>query len=131
MTEYLDADDVLVIAEALLGKAEVRDLGLLHAALGNPQQSFDGVDLYPTLELKAAAMLRSLAGPGQWLVDGNKRVAFAVTLYFLHRNDVHLRYNYWEAYGLTMAVANDAVDDLEAIARFFSEREITGPTLVQ
>jgi death-on-curing protein len=40
-----------------------------------------GEDLYPTLHLKAAALIESLAG-NHGLVDGNKRLGFAATTVF-------------------------------------------------
>jgi prophage maintenance system killer protein len=48
-------------------------------------QSFDGVDLYPTIEHKAA-MLLYLVVKNHSFVDGNKRIAAALFLYFLEKN---------------------------------------------
>lgn len=48
-------------------------------------QSFDGHDLYPTLEEKAAHLLYFVVKDHGFL-DGNKRIAAAVFLYFLDRN---------------------------------------------
>ena len=54
-------------------------------AVGNVFQSFDGHDLYPTLEEKAAHLLYFVVKDHSFL-DGNKRIAAAVFLYFLDRN---------------------------------------------
>ena len=54
-------------------------------AVGNVFQSFGGRDLYPTLEEKAANLLYFVVKDHSFL-DGNKRIAAAVFLYFLDRN---------------------------------------------
>ena len=48
-------------------------------------QTFDGKELYPTLEQKAA-MLLYLVTKNHSFIDGNKRIASTVFLYFLDRN---------------------------------------------
>ena len=56
--EYLDLDDVLLLATALLGDPPpVRDLGLLGAAVARPSAAAFGEDAYPDLWSKAAALL--------------------------------------------------------------------------
>jgi death-on-curing protein len=42
------------------GSPGLRDQGLLEAALSRPLQTFDGSELYPSLEEKAAALLESI-----------------------------------------------------------------------
>ena len=55
-------------------------------ALGNIYQSFAGVDIYPTMEEKAARLLYFTV-KNHAFFDGNKRIAAAVFLYFLDRNN--------------------------------------------
>jgi len=57
----------------------------MELALAQPQMTFGGVDLYPTLAEKAAVLCYSLAA-NQGFVDGIKRVAFAAmeTILRLH-----------------------------------------------
>ncbi|HUX39817.1 MAG TPA: RhuM family protein [Rectinemataceae bacterium] len=55
------------------------------SALGQIYQSFDGAELYPTLEEKAATLFY-LVVKNHAFVDGNKRIAAACFLYFLERN---------------------------------------------
>ena len=59
--------------------------GSFKGAIGNVFQSFGGRDLYPTLEEKAAHLLYFVVKDHSFL-DGNKRIAAAVFLYFLDRN---------------------------------------------
>ncbi len=90
MTEYLDRDDVLVAGAAAVGvELRVADYGLLDAAVARPQATAFGVDAYPDLSTKAAALLQSLAR-NHALVDGNKRTAWAAAWTFLYINGVEL-----------------------------------------
>ena len=84
MTEYLGIEDALLMVRRL-GVGPVRDIGLLDAALARPRSTVFGNDAYPTLDLKAAALLHSLA-KSHPLVDGNKRLAWLATTVFLDLN---------------------------------------------
>jgi death-on-curing protein len=92
VTEYLDLEDVLDAAEIAIAPAElkVRDIGLLESAVARPQASAFGEDAYPDLFLKAAALMESLAR-NHALIDGNKRLAWVATRYFLIRNGTDVR----------------------------------------
>jgi len=57
----------------------------LASALGAVMQTFEGKDLYPSLEKKAAYLLYFLV-KNHAFVDGNKRIAAALFLWFLERN---------------------------------------------
>lgn len=61
--------------------------GSFEGSIGNIYQSFAGQDLYPTLEEKAAHLLYFVTKNHSFL-DGNKRIAATVFLYFLDRNGV-------------------------------------------
>ncbi|QYH20520.1 Fic family protein [Corynebacterium aquatimens] len=50
----------------------IRDWGLLEATLERPWQQFEGVELYPDIWLKTAALLDSIESSHP-LYDGNKR----------------------------------------------------------
>jgi death on curing protein len=82
--EYLDLEDLLSLLR-VLGAGPVADLGLLDSAAGRPRASAFGEEAYPTLTLKAAALLHSLAR-NHPLVDGNKRLAWLATVVFLDLN---------------------------------------------
>ncbi len=58
-----------------------RDKGL-QAIIGNIYQSFDGKDVYPTIEEKAANFLY-LITKNHTFIDGNKRIAATLFIYFL------------------------------------------------
>ena len=90
MTEYLDRDDVLTAGSiAFGGELKVRDYGLLDAAVARPRATVFGVDAYPQVWDKAAALLQLLAR-NHALVDGNKRTAWAAAWTFLYINGFEL-----------------------------------------
>jgi prophage maintenance system killer protein len=59
----------------------------LKSSLSTIYQTFDGEDLYPSLEEKAANLLYFIT-KNHSFVDGNKRIAAFLFLYFLERNGV-------------------------------------------
>jgi death on curing protein len=115
---YLTVPELLHVAErALGGKPEVRDVGLLEAAAARPSATAFGKDAYPDLDVKAAALLHSLAR-NHALPDGNKRLALAAVIAFYGINGRRLALTNDEAYDLVMAVSDgrlDAVSDIAAL----------------
>lgn len=90
MTYYLTTDDALEVAGLATGApARVRDFTELTAALARPQQVSDGQDVYPGIWDKAAALMVAL-GRSYALVDGNKRLTWNATWFFLGVNGVPL-----------------------------------------
>ena len=57
----------------------------LHSSLNAIMQTFDGKDVYPGLEEKAAHLLYFLV-KNHSFVDGNKRIAAALFLWFMEKN---------------------------------------------
>jgi death-on-curing protein len=88
-TIYPTIEEVLTLHSTLVarygGESGVRDVGMLDAALHRPRSGY-----YESLSEQAAALLQSLAN-NHAFVDGNKRVAFAVTAIFLRINGFALR----------------------------------------
>ena len=74
------------LIEATGGTDGVRDIGLLESALETPFQTFDGKELYPSLQEKAANLLYFIT-KNHSFNDGNKRIAATMFLYFLDKND--------------------------------------------
>jgi len=88
---YLELDEALNVVTRVTGSEHaVRELGLLVSALERPQTNVFGVELYPTVHEKAAALLHSLAR-NHALVDGNKRVAWMCCRIFLIYNGADRR----------------------------------------
>lgn len=120
MTRHLTTEQALRIARvAVGGPIEVRDLGLLDAAVHRPRASVLGQDAYPDLLTKAAALLHSLAR-NHPLIDGNKRLAWLATFVFCAKNGIQLDPDDDTAYDLVVAVAAGELDDVGEIARVLS-----------
>ena len=71
-----------LIAQETGGSIGVRDESLLDSALNSAFASFDGVELYPSKEEKAARLGYTLVN-NHAFVDGNKRIGMHVMLTFL------------------------------------------------
>ncbi len=116
VTTYLDLSDLMAAAEAFLGHPpQVRDVGLLDSALARPASSMYGVEAYPDLHEKAAALLLSL-NHNHGLVDGNKRLAWVATRLFYLVDGHDLRMDHDAAYKLVMGIAAGAIDDVKEVA---------------
>jgi death on curing protein len=116
VTHYLDLDDLLVIAaDAVSGEVGVRDHGLLASAVARPRTTVFGEDAYPTVHLKAAALLHSLVR-NHALVDGDERLAWLATVVFLDINGVAPDAGDDDVVEFVLAVADGSCDDLATIA---------------
>lgn len=118
MTAYLDRDDVLTAGSIALGAAlRVSDYGLLDSAVARPGATVFGIDAYPDLFTKAAALMQSLAR-NHAFVDGNKRTAWAATWTVLGINGVALAagFDVDRAEVLVLEVATGAQVSVEDIA---------------
>jgi death on curing protein len=116
VTRRLSVEQALRIARAAVGgPVEVRDVGLLEAAVHRPRASVLGQGAYPDLLTKAAALLHSLAS-NHPLVDGNKRLAWLANYVFLAKNGTKIDPDDDEAYELVMAIAAGELSDVREIA---------------
>jgi death-on-curing protein len=90
---YLTLEEVLglhrLVIEQSGGMDGLRDLNALESAVAQPQMSFGGEDLYPTLVDKASALGFSLI-KNHAFIDGNKRVGHAALETFLVLNGYEL-----------------------------------------
>jgi death-on-curing protein len=90
---YLTLDEVLrlhgLVIEQSGGIDGLRDSNALESAVAQPQMTFGGEDLYPTLVEKASALGFSLI-KNHAFIDGNKRVGHAALETFLVLNGYEL-----------------------------------------
>ena len=86
------------------GSSGIRDEALLDVALVAPFMSFGGVDLYPSLEQKAARLGYGLI-KNHAMIDGNKRIGAHAMLVFLALNGIRLQYTQEELYTIILDVA--------------------------
>ena len=106
--EYLDLEDALFLIRRL-GVGPVRDLGLLDSAMARPRSSAFGMDAYPAIAVKAAALLHSLAS-NHPLVDGNKRLAWLATVVFLDLDGLGPKVSDDDAFDVAWEVASGESD---------------------
>jgi death on curing protein len=110
---HIDLEDLLRLTR-LLRIGPVVDVGLLEAACARPRASALGEEAYPTLDLKAAALLHSLVR-NHALADGSKRLAWLATVVFLDLNGHTVDLDDGAAFELVMAAAEGRLD-VEEIA---------------
>lgn len=118
--KFLDFEEVLAIHDQMLsvggGGQGIRDFTLLHSAMERPKASFGGRDLYPTIFLKAAALMHSFVN-NHAFADANKRTALGCTVRFLHINGYEFRARKREIIKLTMDVEAKKLN-LDEIAKW-------------
>jgi death on curing protein len=119
--EYLTAEDLLLLTRRL-SVGPVRDLGLLDSSAARPRSTLFGEDAYATIELKAAALLHSVAA-NHCLADGNKRLAFLSAVVFLDLNGHDVDLTDDEAFQVTMDVASGVLREVPEIARRLKVRQ--------
>ena len=125
-TVHLDLDDILDLVRRL-GVGPIRDLGLIDSAVARPRSSAFGEDAYPTVALKAAALLHSLAA-NHSLVDGNKRLAWLATTVFCDLNGVECSLDDDAAFALVWDIAA-GLEHLPSIVDRLALRRLDGSRL--
>jgi death-on-curing protein len=121
VTRYVRLADVLRLADvAVDGVAIIRDVGLVDSAVARPQASLGGEEAYPTLHLKAAALLESLIR-NHAFIDGNKRTAVLSVMFFYFLNDWESLLSEDEWFDLTVGVAAGQIE-LDKIAETLGGR---------
>ena len=104
----LSKEQVLMLHKHLIettgGSMGIRNEELLDSALSNPFQSFDGKDLYPTVQAKAAQLCFGLV-KNHAMIDGNKRLGTHVMLVFLAINGHELVYSQQELSSIILDLA--------------------------
>ncbi len=107
-----DQDKVLLLHQLLIeqtgGEDGIRDFGLLDSALEACFATFDGKELFPTKEEKAARLGVGLVA-NHAFVDGNKRIGLYVMLTFLEVNGIRLDTNDDELVELGLGLAQGKI----------------------
>jgi death on curing protein len=114
--DFLEINDILSIHQILLeqfgGMPGIRDEGLLESAVSQPQATFFGELLHPTIQAQAAAYLYHLAKNHPFL-DGNKRTAFGAMEAFLRLNGYNLDFSNEAAYQMVIQVVQGEMNKEE------------------
>lgn len=104
-----------LLIEQTGGEEGIRDIGLLESALEASYATFDGKELFPTKEEKAARLCTGLIS-NHAFVDGNKRIGIYVLLTFLEVNGISVEATDGELIeiGLSLAKNEMKYEDLLA-----------------
>lgn len=111
----------ILVSEAILihdqlinetgGSQGTCDEDLLDSALMSPFQTFDEIELYPSIPEKAAQLCYFMINNHPF-VDGNKRAGIHIMLIFLELNHYSIKYSQQQLIDLGMGVASGKMDAL-------------------
>lgn len=93
-----------------------------HSSIGQIYQTWDGIDLYPSVEEKAA-MLLYLVVKNHSFIDGNKRIAATLFLWFMENNrilyasDGRKRIADNALVALTLMIAESKTDEMDIMVK--------------
>ena len=104
-----------LMAEATGGSVGVRDEGLLDSAIEGAFATFDGVELYPSKEEKAAKLGYSLIS-NHAFVDGNKRIGVYVMLSFLELNGIRIEATDEDVVALGLGAADGSMTQEDVLS---------------
>lgn len=99
---------------------ETRNKELLESALAVPQQTFGGIELYPTITKKASTLFYSLI-KNHPFQNGNKRIAVMTLLVYLGINNKWLNIDPYEFYKLAIKVAASKPEQKEKIIKLIEK----------
>ena len=122
----LSKEQILMLHSQLIeefgGSDGIRDMNLFESAIETPFQSFDGMELYPTIQAKAARLAYGLI-KNHCMIDGNKRIGAHSMLVFLALNSVELKYTQKDIYETILSVA-DGTLDYDGLLKWILEHQI-------
>lgn len=113
-----------MLIKATSGSSGLRDEGLLDMSLASAFQTFDGKDIYSSIEEKAARLAFSIVSNHPF-VDGNKRIGLFVMLTFLELNGVYLEHTQQELIRLGLSLAEGTIDYQEVLV-WVQSKKISG-----
>jgi len=125
---WLDCDLVSQIHDLEIanhgGTSGLRDEGLLESALAQPFVTFDGIDLYPSVEEKAARLAYGII-KNHPFADGNKRTGTQMLIVFMRMNDYRFkpRHKNLEQIILGVASGENSYEDLVEFVRRETSQE--------
>jgi death-on-curing protein len=109
----IELNQVLHVHEKLLeefgGGKGIRDLGLLESAIARPFQTFGKIDLYPSLEEKAAAIIESIVRNHPF-IDGNKRTGYVLMRLLILSSKKDIRATEKEKYKFVISIASSKIE---------------------
>ncbi len=108
----LTVDEVIKIHGRLIEKTGgldgLRDRGLLESAIFSISSGFGEIEVYPTVEEKAARIAFGIVN-NQAFLDGNKRIGMLSMLMILRLNQVDIKFTQRELIALGLGVADGSL----------------------
>lgn len=93
--EFIDLENILIFHKKIVsstgGSDGIRDLGLIESALNRGAMTFDGRELYESIEMKIAVITHGLI-KNHGFIDGNKRIGVSVMALLLKLNNILIRH---------------------------------------
>ena len=111
-----------LMAQATGGSVGLQDEGQLDSALESAFATFDGAELYPSKEEKAAKLAFSLVSNHAFL-DGNKRIGVYVMLSFLEINGIHIDASDYDVVRLGLGIADGSMKYEEILTWIMDHKE--------
>lgn len=106
----LSKEQIILLHSTLItetgGSEGIRDEQLLESAINAPFQTFDNIEVFPSIQQKAARIGYGLI-KNHAFVDGNKRIGTHAMLVFLALNKIELEYTQSELSDTILKVASD------------------------
>lgn len=122
----LSKEQILFMHKQLIdetgGLDGVRDEALLDSAINAPFQKFDGADLFPTVQQKAARLCFGII-KNHAFVDGNKRIGAHTMLVFLALNGIEIDYTQKELYKIILDIASGKLE-LDSLTHWIIEHQL-------
>lgn len=115
---WLSEEQILMIHSDLIrttgGLDGLRDEGLLQSALNSPLQTYDGIDLFPSIISKSARLACGLT-QNHPFIDGNKRIGMHAMLVTLTLNGITLFYSQEEIVDVFLKLADGSISYQELV----------------
>jgi death on curing protein len=120
MTIYLSSAMLFELVDEVLPGSSWRDKGLVESAAVRPMAEYGGIEVYPTIHEKAAALTLSLV-TNHPLLDGNKRLGFMGLAVFLRINGYRLIANDDSAYSFIIKIAAGELREIDEAAKWIKQ----------
>ena len=125
---HFDKEKVLLLQKLVIessgGEFGVRDFDLLDSALQSAYQTFDGKDLFPTKEEKAARLGFGLVN-NHAFVDGNKRIGLLVMISFLELGGIRINATDDELVEVGLGLATGEISYENLVAWIEKHKKVT------
>ena len=122
----LSKEQILFMHKQLIdetgGLDGVRDEALLDSAINALFQKFDGKDLFPTVQQKAARLCFGII-KNHAFIDGNKRIGTHTMLVFLALNGIEIDYTQKELYQIILDLASGKLE-LDSLTHWIIEHQL-------